>query len=500
MAIVAAHAVGFGWLVHHCDGTELAVDVRSPVASPVRAIIGEVPAPLVPRVVVDDADGAPAGPGLHRRQWTVSYRGGFSRSVGAAQLVGPFQDPAKPACSARVIVGQKLLAEIGGSIRAQIDAEMKGESIWGIGDYRRVEGFALRWATLAAHPDDREMIGEAPFGYVKVAVTIVFDRAEVPITIALIPERSTGKFRLATRAEISFDNRVVQWVSNRLRGDKLATRLARRQIDGLLSTTLAPPPPFQLPGGQLLRFVYCDEPPEIVEGAYGALPFAVAIGRVDRDPTVLPPRLGRGPHRMPPAGTSLALDLDLDALNALLYELWRGGFLDRRLGDAGLDQRFNTDPMVQQFLSIRISPVRLALPPVIAATAAGGLRMSADTRVAISDGAAVTTGRLWGGLDFRFAGGSLGVDLGALELSCERAATQLVPCYADLVGAMRGRGAEVHGALTTAFVKILSNIFVDRRLAIAGIAAELVLHGAMPSATLVPGNGTLHLDLDAALR
>lgn len=345
------------------------------------------------------------------------------------------------------------------------------------------------------------MIGDAPFGYVRVVATIVFDRAEVPVAIALIPERGGAAltFRVAARAELAFDNRVVQWISNRLRGDKLATRLAQRQIDATLVTTLAPPPAFELPDGQLLRFTYCADPPEIVEGAYGALPFAVGIGRVDRDPTVLPPRFGSGPRRPPPPGTSLALDLDLDALNALLYELWRGGFLDRRLGDAGLDRRFNSDPTVQQFLSIRISPVRLALPPVIAA-ARTGLRLSADTRVAIADGGTVTTGRVWGGLDFAFAGGSLGVDLGALELSCERTPTQLVPCFADLVGAIRGRGAEVHGALTIAFVKILSDIFVDRRLGFAGMPGELVIRGALPSVTLAPANATLHLDLDAAVK
>jgi len=501
LALVAAHAAGFGWLVHHCHGTELAVDVRSPLASPVRAISGEVPADLVPRVAIDDADGAPPGPGLHRRQWTVRYRGGFTRAVGAAQLVGPFQDPAKLGCSGRVVVGQKLLGEIGAQVRGQIEAELKGESIFPIGDYKRVVSFALRWATLARHPDDRDMVGDAPYGYVKVAATLVFDRAEIPMAIALVPERGAAAlaFRVVARAELSFDNPVVQWISNRLRGDKLATRLAQRQIDSTLVTTLAPPPPFELPDHQILRFTYCADPPEIVEGAYGALPFAVVIGRVDRAPDVLPPRFGHGPVRTPPAGTSLALDLDLDALNALLYELWRGGFLDRRLADAGLDRRFNSDPTVQQYLSIRISPVRLALPPVIA-PARDGLRLSADTRVAIGDGAAVTTGRAWGGLDFGFANGSLDVGLGALELSCERGPTQLVPCYSDLVAVLRDRGADVHGALTTAFVKILSDIFVDRRLGFAGMPGELVIRGAQPSVTLAPSNATLHLDLDATVR
>ena len=491
LAIVALHALAFGWLVHHCHGTELAVDTRT----------GTVPVAIAPRVMIDDADGAPTGPGLHRRQWTVTYRGGFTRSVGAARLVGPFQDPAKLACSGRVIVGQALLAQIGVTIRAQLDAELRGESIFPIGAYQKVISFALRWATLAAHPEDRDMIADAPHGYVRVVATIVFDRAEIPMSIALVPVQTTGAltFRVVARAELAFDNRVVQWISNRLRGDKLATRLAQRQIDASLVTTLAPPPAFALPDGQELRFTYCADPPEIVDGAYGALPFAVVIGKLARDPSVLPPRFGPGPRRAPPAGTSLALDLDLDALDALLYELWRSGFLDRRLADAGLDRRFNSDPTVQQFLSVRISPVRLALPPVIA-PGPRGLRLSADTRVAIGDGGAVTTGRVWGGLDFAFAHGSLDVGLGALELSCETTPAQLVPCYGDLVAALRDRGADVHGALTTAFVKILSDIFVDRRLGFAGMPGELVIRGATPSVTLVPANATLHLDLDATVK
>ena len=507
MAVVALHAVAFAWLIHHCHGTELAVTA------------GLAPPALVDRVVIDDADGAPAGPGLHRTRWTVRYRGGFTRSVGEAHLVGPFQDG--KACSGRVIVGQKLLAQLGGAIEKQLEAELAGESIVGAGDYRRVEGFAVHWAELQHHPDDADMIGKAPHGYVAIEATIVFDRVNVPIHLALVPE-GPNKFRLEARAELAFDNRVAQWISNRLRGDKLATRLARRQLDGAIMTTLAPPPPFPIGDHQALQFTYCDQPPEIVEDAYGALPFAVAIG----GGSVRPPRFGPGPVRVVPKETTLSLDLDLDALNAMLFELWRSGYLDRRLAEAGLDARFNADPTVQEFLSLRISPVRLALPPVISPGSRSesgslqsrpGLRLSAETRVSLIDGGSSAPGgsaaggqrgsidqtsvigRVWGGLDFRFDKGSLAVDLGALELSCERTPTTLVPCYADLVGAMRDRGADVHGALTTAFVKLLSEIFVDRSIAIAGMPGELVIRAATPGATLVPGNATVHLDLDAAL-
>src|SRR5690606_33601692 len=107
--------------------------------------------------------------------------------------------------------------------------------------------------------------------------------------------------------------------------------------------------------------------------------------------------------------------------------LWRTGWLDRELDEVGLDRRFNTDPTVTEYLSIRLSPLRLALPPVISATASG-LRLAADARLAIRDGEHVTTGRGFGALDFRFATPGttdlpVTVDVGAVELACERTAT-----------------------------------------------------------------------------
>jgi hypothetical protein len=196
----------------------------------------------------------------------------------------------------------------------------------------------------------------------------------------------------------------------------------------------------------------------------------------------------------------LTLDLDLDALNALLYELWRGGFLDRRLAEAGLDRRFNADPTVATFLTLRLAPPRLTLPPVVTAVH-GGLRLSAEARVAIHDGPTVTTGRVWGGLDFRFAARAVdrvAVDLGELELSCERTATTLVPCYGDLVAAIRGRGREFHGVLTQAFAQLVSDIFVGR-LGARGVPADLVINSAIPSVILTTNNATLHLELDGTL-
>lgn len=509
LAVVAAHAVGFVALAARCHGTELAVDIAAADVSPVLAIEGTVPPELEARVVETLEDDAPPGPGLHRKRWSVRYRGGFARSVGTAQLVGPFQDPMAEACSGRVVVAQRLLDDgkagpgtLAGELKQILTQELADAGEFPIGDFQRVEDVSLRWARLEWHPEDRQAVGAAPDGYVRAAVRVAFQRVDIPLVIALVPAPAASElgFRIVTRAGLAFDNRIAQFISDKLGGDWLATKLARRQLDGLLVTALAPPPPFELPGGEVLRFAYCGEPAEIIEGTSGALPFSVQIGTA-KNAKILPPRRGKAPRGAMAPGAAMALDLDLDALNALLYELWRTGFLDRQLAEAGLDRRFNEDPIVEELLTIRMSPVTLALPPVLAPRN-GRLRLSADARVTITDRASTTTGRVWGGLDFAFAPTGMAatsVDLGALELSCERGPTTLVPCYADLVDVIRDRGAEFHGALTSTFTKLLDDLFVERRLGASGLPAELVIRRAVPRVTASGGNASLHLDLEATL-
>ncbi|HEY5925900.1 MAG TPA: hypothetical protein VIV11_29635 [Kofleriaceae bacterium] len=480
IAIVAAHAAGFVWLAQRSRGADFAVDV--------------------PELVVREGP----QPGLHRRRWSVTYRGGHVREVGMTELSGPFQDPKAPACSGRVIVGQQLLDAMAPVMKDMVSAEMRGIDIFPVGEFRRVKALALEWARAESSPADRRLLGKsgAPDGYVRANATVVFDRGEVDLLVAFIPQRSPTSlsFRIAAIADLDFNNSVLRWVGDKLGADRIATGVAKDQIDDILVTTFAPPPPFELPGGQTLQFIYCDGPIEIEDGRYGALPFAVAFSVLPNAPHVLPPRYGAGPRPSPAADTTLALDLDVDALNALLFELWRTGWLDRQLAEVGLDRRFNTDPIVTEYLSIRISPLKLALPPVIAPHA-GALRLAADARVAIGDGTRASVGRVYGALDFQFtqpasADLPVSVELGALELACERSPTTLVPCYSDLVTAIRGRGAEFHGALTDAFAALLDDIFVDRHLGATGLPADLVIGGVVPSVT---GTGTLHLQLAGKL-
>jgi hypothetical protein len=176
LAVVTAHAVGFVALAARCHGTELSVEVAAADVSPVLAIDGVVPPELEARVVETLDDDAPPGPGLHRKRWSVSYRGGFARSVGMAQLVGPFQDPMAPACSGRVVVAQRLLDDgkagpgtIAGELKTMLEQELVDVGEFPIGDFQRVEDVSLRWSRLEWHPDDRADVGVAPDGYVRCA-------------------------------------------------------------------------------------------------------------------------------------------------------------------------------------------------------------------------------------------------------------------------------------------------------------------------------------------
>ena len=471
LAIVALHVVGYIWLVGQSGGNDLVVELRDPMG-----IDGTASSDRV--FVVTDTR-----PGLQRRRWTATYRGGFVREVGATQLVGPFQDPRAPACSGRIIVGQRMLDEMAPVLKDIVERQLRGSDIFPVGAFRELRSLALRWAD----------------GYVRADANVTFERANVVLVVRLIPEPSKTelKFRIAAVANLKFTNAVLRWLSDKLNANSIATRVASDQIDDILVTTLAPPPPFELPGGQTLQFAYCDAPLEIIDGAYAALPFSVTIGTH----TILPPRFGLHARPTPAATTKLALDLDPDALNALLFELWRTGWLDRKLAEVGLDRRFNSDPTVTDYLSIRITPLRLALPPVISPNHDGSLRLAADARLAIHDGTRTTNGRIFGALEFRFSPAPgpqlpVSVDLGALELACERSPTTLVPCYGDLVAALRGRGDEFHGALTDAFAKLLADVFVERHVSTPTLPAEVVIQSVVPSITSA---GTLHLELDGKL-
>ncbi|HEY1549817.1 MAG TPA: hypothetical protein VGG28_18440 [Kofleriaceae bacterium] len=472
LALVVAFVVAFAMIERHSGGIELAVELhggRNGSANIARA--------------VETAE--PDAPGLRRTRWRVTYRGDHVREVGATALDGPSQ--VSGACSARLVVGQALLDRLAPMVGELVANQLADASIIGIGHFVRVEHPTLRWARFETHLYDAQLLGSegARDGYVRATATVRFEHAAAPITIALIPDRA-AHFRIAVHAELELQNRVLEWLSEKLPTAEVASKLAARELDGAIATTLEPPPPVELGDGQTLRFVYCDAPIEVRDGEWAVLPFGVAFEGA-------PPHFAAGPRVEPRANTMLALDLDIDALDAMLFELWRSGWLDRRIAEAGLDRAFARDATVAQYLSVRVGSPTLALPPVLE-PAGDHLRLAADARIAIRDGEASTVGRVFGALALTLPAT---VKLAPLELACERTPTTLVPCYADLVAGLAARSGDFDGVLAARFIELVRQIFGDRRLGVGDVPVALHVRGATLS--LAPGARGVHVELDADL-
>jgi hypothetical protein len=513
-AMLAGHALGFSPALRLLQRPDLTVDISSPQVAPRFGIVGTLPDGIAGRTRID-VDGAPLpapgappiGPGLHAQRWTATYRGGIERTVTTVQLAGPLQDPAKPACSARLAIGQRLLDDgkaspgtIAAIARREIERAMAGQEIFGIGKYEGVKDLALQWASADAHPEDKALLGKAgaPGGYVRVSAVATFERVAVPITFAAVPglEHGQPSFTVMSKATLDFDNGPLNWLSDKLGGDRLATKLVDDELDKLLITALEPPPPVPLPGGRELRFDYCGAPVQIAERAYGALPVAVRIVAASGAAAViLPPHRGSPVAPAPAADSAITLDVDFDGLDALLYELWRQGQLDEQLAELALDQAFNTDPTVASLLSIRISPLRLTLPPSVAVRG-GRASIGAELALAVGDGTRSVPARVWGAVDLTL-GAAPAADLAGFELTCEPRPGHLVPCYGDLVGVMRERAPAAHDMLTGSLTDLLDKLFVGTELGADGVPATLRVSGLRTSAHIAGDNGLVRLELDA---
>lgn len=535
LALAAAHAAVLPFLIDATGRAPLELDWPGTLAAET-ATRGT---PSDPDAIATHGGGAP---GLVWTRWSVRYRGGIERSVGAAQLVGPFQDPAAPPCSGRLIVGQRLLDDVARAagtapvpgtvaavVAAELDRSLRDVEVTGAGAYRRAEDVRVSWSAFASHPRDLALFpAEAlreprPAGMLRADAVLVYDRVRMPVTVGALPriEPKTGSlgFTIGIRARLDFDNRVLDWVNSRVGGDRVVSRLAAGQLDTALLAALGAPPPLALPGGPTLTVELCgDRAIEIGDEAWAAVPLrwklSPAVAVPDGGAPIRPPL--RGPMRFPPPGdAALAIDLDLDALNGLLFELWRSGWLDARLDELGADRRFNENPTVATYLTLRLSRLRLPLPPTLRPTAGDGLALDLAARLAIADGALTTPAVAWASLAVGFRGpaaaappgtaptarGGIQADVGVttLELSCEPAPGHYRPCYGDVVGAIRDAAPSAHAALAATLSDALNRIFVDQRVTAPGAPAALTLTGAR-ARTLAAGDGRgVRIEVDGSV-
>ena len=448
----------------------------------------------VPATITRDG----TAPGLVVTRYTARYRGGIERAVAVPTLVGPFQDPAAPPCTGRLAVGQRLLDGGDGTIAAIVRQELATQlatlDVFGIGKFQRVDTVALRWVGMFDVPFESSMFPAAalaaprPAGYLRAEARVVFERVAIVVVLGAAPRTDRGQlgFAIGLRAHVDVGNRALAWLVDRLGIDRLATRFARGQLDTALLAALGPPPPLPLPGGGQLAIEVCgDRPVEVVAGRYAALPLrwhlTPPIAAVAPARPILPPR--RGPVAFPPpaADAPITIDLDLDGINGALYELWRAGFLDRQLDALDLAGRFNQHPVVATYLTLRLSPLRLALPPTVAPAPPDRLRLDVVAAVAIGDRAQVTPATAVGRAGLAFVGDdriATAVELTGLDVTCAPRADRLEPCFGDIVATIRSSTTDTHAALGAALSDVLTALFVGRQVAADAAPAVLTIDHA----------------------
>ncbi len=515
--LVAAHAAVFPLMLHHCGREPLTVRVTAPPAAPALTVDAALPSGIYDRVVTR-IDGTPAqlatarvAPGLHHVDWTVGYRGGFERSAGLTQLVGPFQDAAAPPCSVRLIIGQTFLDGGPGSVttlaRRVIEEQLRGFEQWPIGSFRGVDALSIRWS-------DRRG------GSLLVEVTLRFSRGKVPLEVDIVPHLRPGYWdiddpaggvalKAYAKANLDLDSRIYQWLADLFDAEKIAGATAEDEVIYALRGAFRPPPPVPLPGGRKLVFAYCPHQEiEVAAGRYAAVPLQLRIdgGVGDVHPISFGPPEGAPP---PISDAPISLEFSLDAVNAVLFYLWHTGYLDQQLDAAGVDQRFNADSAVKDLLSIRIAGVSLALPPTASPGSDSGrsFTLAASADLTIRDGATETPAHAFATVGFDVTGGKA-VDgdalvaqltLGQLALTCEPKPGLLAPCYGDLVAEMAGRADALNGELTRLFTAKFDDIVLGKRVGTADTMADFKIQRAAVHASSAGHTALLRVDLYGAL-
>ena len=470
----------------------------------------------------EDDDGA--APGLVRHRWRQRYRGGVERAVGRVRLLGPFQDVAAPPCGGRLAVGQRLLDDghagpgtVAAVLARELSAALADVDNVAAGPFRKLTKLELRWTTRAEQPFELNLFPASalrapiPTGYLRASAIARFARVDVPIVVGALPRIDGGAlgFTVAVRARLDFGNRVLDWINANVGGDDVVSRIANGQLDASLLAALGPPPPLELPGGRTLIVELCgDQPVEIVGGSHAAVPVRWRLGGpVEADGRAIRPP-AHGPIAWPPPdpGAALTLDLDLDGLNGLGYELWRTGYLDELLTSLDLPRRFNDDPLVRDLLSLRLAPLRLALPPTLSTGPGDRLRLALAVAVDLHDGALITPALAWGLVDVGLGAAAstspsitAAVDVAGLELSCEPSPGLLEPCYGRVVAAVRDSTTDVHAAIADALGGALTDLFVDRRLSADGSPATLAITGARGRVLRVGDQAMARVELAAHL-
>lgn len=484
VALVGAHAAALPLLVRWLDRPPLVIEVTAPLtATDHLEVAARMPAELADRarVLVDgvpvdgDLADVDVGPGLHRVEWRVEYRGGVVRRAGVAQLVGPYQDPAAPPCSGRLLFGQRLLDDgaagpgtLAGIVKELASSELAGFDRWPVGRFERVRAVRLRWV---AHG-----LGTGP--HLRADVDVDLSSASLGLSVRIMPRIAAGALALTARttARVHMESRVAQWVVDLVNADQMLARFAHREIAGALDSLLTAPPPLDLGRGRSLELMLCPgRDVEVVTDAYAAVPLAVRLDLAsaiasahDRAhaPVLLP---AEPPSPAAPLDAQIAIELDGNALGGALYVLWATGLLEEELARSGVVERFHADPTVADLLSVRVRGPALPLPPTLAASRAppASYQLGIVTSFGLDDGDLHTPAELFGRAGFALAPGrdlDFQLSLSELGLTCEPSPGVLEPCYPELAAELVARAPELHGELSSWFSDMVAGWLVARDL------------------------------------
>ncbi len=526
VALIGVHAAMFPVLGESCKGTSLQVRIKAPSSAEHLTLRVEIPKAIQKRVKTylngkpANLRRASAGPGMHRAEWRVRYKGGFERRVGFTQLVGPFQNLDKPACAARLFVGQSFIDDGKASpgtavamVKKIILKEMKDFSQWPVGKFDKITELRAQWVGMDNKKWSEDLhttitfenLKDLPSGYFGLSAKIRLDDGAVNLKIAILPRIKDKEIDLKAyvNADVTLDNRVYNWVAHRFDIDDRVGSQVQDEMRDAMKDVFTLPPPVPLPGNRKLTFIYCPGGKlRVKDNTHVMIPVALHLDGAH--PGVLPVSLGRvNRDENAPRPAPLTFEFELEAINAVLYYLWHTNFLDEQLKNHGrIEERFNKNSIVKELLSIRLQNVRLSLPPT--ATATGNpkvpFQIAAAATMDIRDGKQITKSHIYSTIGFDFKGSNTRKAVARLtfrdlEVTCEPEPGLLKPCFSDIVEVMRQRSDALHGELTRQFTDTFNKLVLDRYIGNDDSLAGFVTTGAKVSATPMGRSGVIRVDV-----